>query len=209
VNYDLDFNNFTQHGDFLVGYSTNEKVDSGKKTVSSIIVARPNTDPPELEHLKAIGDVDSIRIVSVEHGQQFVEESAQWIKCLEENVDDFECGQLVTTMMTMMTKLEAKRESAAGPDLKTTIISIKENENMELANDYFCSNKEDFVLNMMPLPYTYKMQIGTKDFHYAKIMVIWRAYIKGSEDVVKEDKKQKNRDGPMSLLEKLMQGTTI
>ena len=187
------------------------------KTASSVVIARPNTHPHTVPHLKAVATEEQITITSLAHAPSFLEHSSEWIDVLKKNQKKFQATTLVTTMRTMVTHLKkAKKKKLPNgtemntPDLKKTIISVSE-AGLVLSNEHFPDKTEDeWVLDMMPLPYNYKVKMAGKDFTFTESVVVWRGYIANtSVDVDEGNTPATSGNDGMSTLEKLMQGTTI
>ena len=211
--YVFDFENPENHGDFLVAMLVNEKVANGKKQVSSIIIAKPNTHPAEVPFLKAVSIDDSIILTSLAHKYDFIRKKKQWLDILKDNSDALNSEVLlVTTMTSLCTKLVDNGDDddkKKAPTLKTTTITGFNKAGFSLAHDYFTVGN-DGELDLLPLPYHYSLDGAEKKFTYSECMVIWRAYIDGTKIKVKAEKK-KNASGnaAMDRLTALMKGTKI
>ena len=203
-NYDADFDNPGCHGDYLLSISVNEKVDRGRKQVSSVVIVRPNTHPAEIPFLKAVQSTDEIKITSLAHPSSYLENQAQWMEKLENNKKHFQASTLVTTLNSMMTKIA--RINKPKPQLKTTTISLKK-ANIALSTDYFAN--EDGTLTMLPLPFECDTEIAGEKYKSIQSVVVWRAYINDTEDAVLDEDANVKTDDNMSMLEKLMKGTKI
>jgi hypothetical protein len=59
----------------------------------------------------------------------------------------------VTTLTSMVTKLKKSAKT------KTTYISLKELDLM-LSNEYFSPGAAEGEINMLPIPYSYEMDVG-------------------------------------------------
>ena len=201
------------HGEFLITMSVNEKVKKGRMQVSSIVICKPNTHPSEIPYLKAVAESDKLVITSLAHKDEWLQEKNQWIDVLKKNSDALECKVLVTTLTSLCTKL-SKKDAHGKPQrplLKTTTITGFDKAGMSLADDYFAVENGDVgELELLPIPYNYDKTVADADFKYAECMVIWRAYIAGTEDEVEEEKaKEASGNAAMDRLTALMKGTKI
>jgi hypothetical protein len=199
---------------FIIGYCPDEDVADGKKTASSVVICRPNTHPSMVPYMKAVSSPDKITLTTVAHAEAFLDESKVWLGVLETHSKNLKAKALAKTLRTMVAYLrkKSKKKLENGtkqqtPELVTTEISVKE-AGLVLSNEYFVD--EDWVLEMLPLPYEYKHSVAGKDFVYAESMVIWIACVDKTEIEVDEaDDVNKDESCGMGLLEKLMKGTSI
>ncbi len=198
--FNVDFNNPHHHGDYLVALCTEEPI--GNKHCSCVVVARPNTHPSEVPYLSATVTSDSITLKS---RTSFLDESAQWLDVLKENQDYFKATKLVTTMTAMCTKLRG--ENKKPPKMKQTTISFKD-AGFELSNEHFNDGCIEGALRMVPLPYKHKASFAGEEFYYSETMVMWRAFVVGSEEVI-TDPTVAAGNSDMDILEKLMKGSKI
>ena len=210
-NYIFDPANPQCHGDFLVGLSINEKVKNGSKQVSSVVVAKPNTHPLEVPFLKAVITPDMITITSLAHRDDYLQNQKQWLDILRDNQGALDAEVLVTTLESMCTKLQPKDDDdrPLPPLLKTTNIIGFQAAGFTLADDYFMAADHSDVLDLLPLPYNYDKTVADENYKYSECMVVWRAFIDGSEDEVREQKKTKSGSTAMDRLTVLMKGTKI
>ncbi len=171
-----DFNNPENHGDFLIALSVNEKVNNGKKQVTSVVVCKPNTHPLEVPYLKAISLDNSIQITSVAHPRQFVKEQKQWIKVLDDNKKFLQSDVLCTTLNSLCTKLTPKDNDGnpLPPTLKTTTITGFDKLGISFADDYFTTKMDpddddgELFLDPLPLPYKYTEKVADETFTYSE-----------------------------------------
>lgn len=175
--YKADLDNEYMHGEYLVAYEADEKVD--RKHVSAIVICRPCTSPDEIGILKASVTSDTISIVGPAQSKSFLTNSPQWLKRLKKNEGPFKATKLVSTLTALVTKLKKKERT------KTTHICFKE-LGLELSTDYFNQGMPDGELMMIPLPYDYTRMVGKKQNVVNEVMCVWRAYIVGSETEVDE-----------------------
>lgn len=202
--HDVDFDNPSSHGDFLVALSANEKVCQKKKVVTSIAIARPNTHPGEIECLKAVASKDKITIASLHHKPSFLENEDKWVKVLTDDAECFDATELVATMNALVTSM--KKANKPKPELKMTTLSLKQ-AGITLSKKHFAN--DNWELDMVPMLCDCISQLAGKDFWCGESMVIWRACITGAETDVLEETGAKVADLNLDMLAKLMKGTKI
>jgi hypothetical protein len=192
---DLDLEHKDNHGDYVVTLCVEEEIKDGKKQASCIVIGRPNTHPDDVPHLKATVEAKKVSIVSPTTKKGFLECKDSWLKVLTTQKDVFN-----TTKLNKRVRL------------KTTNITVcpKEGEiPFELSNAVFNDGAGPGKLNMLPVPYTMKQHMNGEDQEVTRVFCIWRAYIEGTKDDIKEDKKKKAATSDYNLMVKLMAGTKI
>ena len=188
--YTADLDNEEAHGDFIVGLCNEEIL--GKKTGSCFVIARPNTHPADIPHLKAKITPDGVQIVSPVHTKTYLTHSSAWLKVIQEHQKDFQAEKLVTTLTGMVTRLKKNNRT------KTTFISVKD-IGFELSNEHFSVGVAEGELQMLPIPYTYELKIGDDTKKVTEVICIWRAFIVGTEQDIEEESSNNKSDYEMLL----------
>ena len=98
--YDADIDNEEQHGEYLAGLCTDEEL--GKKQASCIVIARPNTNPKDIKHLKAKFTGNTVTITGPAKSTPFLDHSSKWLGVLSAKSDKFKSKKLQTTMLKMV-----------------------------------------------------------------------------------------------------------
>ena len=198
--YDADIDNEEQHGEYLVGLCTDEEL--GKKQASCIVIARPNTNPKDIKLLKAKFTASTVTITGPAQSTPFLEHSSKWLGVLQSKEQKFKSKKLRSTMLKMVTKLKKKQK------LKKTVISFENCGGIELSNEHFNAGAPEGELSMMPLPYTYQVEVGDKKGSVTEAMVIWRAYIDNSIETVEEEDSDEETDDYDAFVE-MVKGATV
>ena len=199
--YNIDLDNEDRHGECIVTLCTKEEVN--KVSVSSIVIARPNTHPDDLKHLKASFSEDAIEIIGPAKAKSFLTNantSDGWLTKLKTNKDTFDAAKLCTTMNALVTKHKKKDR------LKTTHLNAS-HLGLVLSNKCFLRGAAEGELKMIPLPYTHTSKVGDKDNTVTKVMCIWRVCIDKSLQQIDEDNGQPASN--LDMMVNLMKGATI
>ena len=193
--------NEDRHGEFLVTLCTEERVD--KKSMSCVVVARPNTNPDDLPLLKAKFTGNTIMVTGPAQSKSYLTSASGtdgWLSKLQANEKAFNASKLIQAMSAMVTKLKKKDR------LKTTHLSAKA-LGFELSNEYFSPGAAEGELSMLPLPYTYTKKVGDKNNLVTEVICVWRAYIVDSEQEIEEEHAKPTSE--YDLFVNLMKGATL
>jgi hypothetical protein len=199
--YDADIANEEAHGEFLVCLCNEEIVD--RQTASCLVIARPNTHPDDVNYLKAkvLEDGSGVEIVGPSKSKPYLTHSDQWMGLLKAKnfKEKYKTEKLVTTLSTTVTKLKKIKGTKT-----TTIFAKGFSGDAKLSNEYFSPNASEGELKMLPIPYKYKLKLGSgPEVVRSEVMCIWRAFIVGSEQDVQEEATE-TADSDMDMLLELM-----
>jgi hypothetical protein len=196
--YEADFNNEDQHGEYIVTFCSEEEV--GKKVASCVIIIRPNTHPDDIKVLKATVSDQSIHIVRPAKSKAYLQHSSKWLALLEKNKGPLKANRLMNSLKTVVTKLKRRDRT------KTTHIDFRAH-NFHLSNEHFNDGAAERELKMIPLPFTYDMNIGQEKRTITETVCVWRAYIQDTLTDV-EDEQTQDTDS-YDLMLKMMNGASI
>jgi hypothetical protein len=157
--------------------------------------------------MKASVEADKIVIVGPVQDKGFLDSREGWLKVLETQKEVFNTEKLATTLEKMCTKLNKRTRT------KTTNINLGLNKDgepqFELSNEVFNDGMDPGLLRMLPIPYTLEQNIDGKDQEVTRVFCLWRAYVVGTKEDIKEENKKKSSTSDYNLMVQLMAGTKI
>lgn len=198
--YTADFENEDQHGEHCVSLCTEENI--GKKMVSCVVIARPNTHPDDIALLKAkVVDGRYIQIEGPAKSKSHLEHSAKWLGVLETNKECFQATKLITALKSMVTKFKRTQRS------KTTKNDFAKT-GFDIGNEHFAGSDGEEALAAMPIPHTHDKTINKEKRTVTEVMVVWRAFIVGSLQDIEEDAPSSSTSD-FDMMVQLMNGAKI